>query len=144
MFSIRFRDGFGRHQFPAISSHREEPWPFKRLVRFCLKDFGAEHAQNTCKGCLKGLACGRVLYITKKCSKTNLFRYDYVGLLDNYKFRDVSRNRFGNPRRNNVHQNKLPLEITFQTGSVRRAAQIYCAAPLEMALPLEWISLNGG
>ena len=41
-------------------------------------------------------------------------------------------------------QNELPLEITFQTGFVRRAAQLYCAEPFEMTFHSECISLNGG
>ena len=41
-------------------------------------------------------------------------------------------------------QKKLPLEITFQTGSVRRAAQIYCAGPFERTFHSECISLYGG
>ena len=42
------------------------------------------------------------------------------------------------------YQDKLPLELTFQMGSERRAAQIYCAGPFEMTFHSEWISLDGG
>ena len=40
------------------------------------------------------------------------------------------------------YQSKLPLEITFQTGAERRAAQIHCVGPFEMALHSEWIPQN--
>ena len=39
--------------------------------------------------------------------------------------------------------NKLPLEITFQMGAVRRVAQIYFVGPFEMTFRSECISPNG-
>ena len=41
-------------------------------------------------------------------------------------------------------KNKLPLGITFQTGFVKRAAQIYCARLFGMTFHVESISLSGG
>ena len=41
-------------------------------------------------------------------------------------------------------QNELPLEMIFQTGADRRAAQIHCTKPFEMTFHSECISLNCG
>ena len=41
-------------------------------------------------------------------------------------------------------QTKFSLDFTFQTGSVRRAAQIYFVGPFEMTSHSECMSLNGG
>ena len=142
-FSTRFRNVFGRHQFPEIPRHREEPWPFKHLVRFCLKDFGAEHAQNTCKGCLKGQGCGPSLYITKKCSKLIVVDTILQGFWTAISFENFPEFGLGIQGATRS-QSKLPLEHTFLAGPVRRAAEIYCTGLFEMTFHSEWISLNGG
>ena len=63
-----------------------------------------------------------------------MFRHDFVMLLDGYHSGNQDETR---------SKKRLPLGITFQTGSVRRAAQIYFVGPFEMTFHSECMAKWG-